>query len=185
LQQGLAERSEYLGCDLVDRTNTGNGAVLRRAFSGGELLVEVHQRLGLRVVDRQAMTHGFFFVVVALDQRFAGFVVNTGDFRRIVFGVVDATRGRVHAATGDAADDFFVVHSDLDHVVDDYASFLQGFSLRNGAWKTIEEETIGAISLGDAFLDKIDDQVIGNQTTAVHYAFGNQAQFSAGLDRST
>ena len=99
--------------------------------------------------------------------------------------MVDAARCRVHATTRDTADDFFIINRNFDHVVDDHAGFLQGFSLRNGPREAIKEETIGAIGLGDALLDQIDDQVIGDQTTAVHHAFGNQAQFSASLDRST
>jgi hypothetical protein len=71
-------------------------------LGGRQLLVEVHQRLGLAVVDRQAMTHGFFLVVVALDQVFTGDVVLAFHFRRVVLNVVGAARGQVHAATGHA-----------------------------------------------------------------------------------
>ncbi|MNP30027.1 hypothetical protein D3C76_1230820 [compost metagenome] len=89
----------------------------------------------------------------------------------------------MHATTGDAADDFLVVHGDLDHVVDGHAGVLQGFSLGDGARETVEEEAVGAIGLGDALLDQVDDQVIGNQATGVHHALGLQAQLGAGLDR--
>src|SRR3546814_7207127 len=48
---------------LFRSTDTFDAAVLRRAFRGCQALVEVHQRLGLRMVDGQAMTHGLFLVV--------------------------------------------------------------------------------------------------------------------------
>src|SRR5690606_2781177 len=86
-----AQRREHLGCDLFHRPDTFDTAVLRRAFGGSQALIEIHQRLGLRVIDGQAMTHGLFLVVVALDQLLASFVVLAGNLRRVVFGVVDPT----------------------------------------------------------------------------------------------
>ena len=137
------------------------------------------------MVDRQAMTHGFFGVVLALHQCITGDVVLAGDLRRVVNSVVNTAAGLVNTSTGDTLNDFFVIDGDFDHVIQFHAGFHQGFSLRNGARKTVEQETVGAIGLADAFLDQVDDQVIGNQTTAVHDALGDQAQFGAGLDRGT
>src|SRR3546814_4968169 len=83
-----AQCSEHLGRNLVHRTDTFDAAVLRRAFRGCQALVEVHQRLGLRMVDGQAMTHGLFLVVFALDQLIAGFVVLASNLRWVVLGVI-------------------------------------------------------------------------------------------------
>lgn len=152
------------------------------AFGGRQLLVEVDQRLGLRMVDRQAVTHGLFLVVLALDQLFAGNVVLAGDLRRVVLGVVHAAGGRMHATTGDTRHDLLVVDGDLDHMVDGHAGVLQRFGLRDGPREAVEQEALGAIGLGDAFLDQGDDDVVGYQAAAVHHAFHLLAERAAGLD---
>ncbi|MCY1178554.1 hypothetical protein D9M73_189080 [compost metagenome] len=157
--------------------------VLRLAAIGSrQLLVEVYQWLGLVVIDRQAMTHGFFGVVFTLYQRLAGFVVLAFNLRRIVDHVVNAARTFVNAATGNTLNDFFVGDGDFNHSIQLDTSSHQGFSLRNGAWETVEQETVGTVRLGDAVLDQVDDQLVGNQLASVHDRLGFQAQRGAGLD---
>ena len=92
-------------------------AVLRLAIGSRQLLVEIHQRFGLRVVDRQAMTHGFFGVVLALYQLFTGDVVYASHFRRVVDDVVHAAAGLVNTAASDTLDDFFVFDGDFNHCI--------------------------------------------------------------------
>src|SRR5690606_11335485 len=84
-----AQRREHLGRNLFHRTNPLDPAVLRRTFGSRQVLVEIHQRLGLRMVDRQTMTHGLFLVVITLDQLFTGFIILARDLRRLVLGVID------------------------------------------------------------------------------------------------
>ncbi|MNV26119.1 hypothetical protein D3C71_1172330 [compost metagenome] len=91
----------------------------------------------------------------------------------------------MNATTGDTLNDFFVIDGDFDHVVQLDASSHQGFSLRNGARETVEQETVGAVGLSDTVLDQCDDQVVGDQTASIHDALGLDAQLGAGLDRST
>ncbi len=136
------------------------------------------------MVDRQAMTHGFFGVVLALYQVFAGDIVFTFNFRRVVDGVVHAARGLVNATACDTLDDFFVFHRDFNHGIQLDTSRHQGFGLRNGARETVEQETVGTVRLRDTVLDQGNDQVIGNQATGVHDALGLNAQLGACFYRS-
>src|SRR5690606_21440627 len=126
---------------------------------------------------------GLFLVVITLDQLFAGFIILARDLRRLVLGVIDTARSRLHAATGVAADALFVVDGEFDRVIYTPARCLQRFSLRNGARETIGQKAIGAIGLSDALLDQVDDQVVGNQAAGIHHALGLQAQLGTSLDR--
>jgi hypothetical protein len=51
-------------------------------------------------------------------------------------------------------------------MVNRQTGILQGFGLRNGAWKTVEQAAIGAIGLRQAILDQTNDQVIPAFTAA-------------------
>ena len=70
----------------------------------------------------------------------------------------------------------------IDHVVDGHTGVLQRFGLRDGPREAVEQEALGAIGLGDAFLDQGDDDVVGYQAAAVHHAFHLLAERAAGLD---
>ena len=137
------------------------------------------------MVDRQAMTHGFFSVVLALYQFVTGDVVFAGNFRRVVDDVVNAAAGLVNTATGDALNDLFVFNGDFNHRVQLDTGSHQCFSLRNGAREAVEQEAVGAIRLSDAVLNQCDDQVIRHQAAGIHDALGLNAQRSTGLDRCT
>ena len=131
------------------------------------------------------MANGFFLVVIALDQVFASDVVLAFDLGRVVLDVVGTARGQVHTAACHAANDLFVVHGDLDHRIDVHARSDHGLCLRDGAWETVEQATVGAIRLGDALFDQADDQLVGDQLAGIHDFFQLQAQGRAGLDRRT
>ncbi len=76
LVQGL----QHLGGDGIHRTHALDAAALRRALGGAQLLVEIHQRLGLGMIEVQTLANGGFAVVFALYQRLAGQVVGVGAF---------------------------------------------------------------------------------------------------------
>ena len=86
------------------------------------------------------------------------------------------------AAAAHALDDGLEGHVDFQHVVEVDASFLHGLGLGNGAREAVEQETVGAVVLGDAFLHQVDDQVVADQTARVHDLLGFDAQRGAGLD---
>ncbi|MNZ40105.1 hypothetical protein D3C78_576100 [compost metagenome] len=96
--------------------------------------------------------------------------------------MVDAARTFVNAATGNTLNDFFVGDGDFNHGIQLDTGSHQGFSLRDGARETVEQEAIRAVRLGDAVLDQVDDQLVGNQLASVHDRLGFEAQRSAGLD---
>ena len=135
-------------------------------------------------VDLQAFFDGFFLVVGALHQGFARHVVNAFDFGWVEFDVVGATAGHVGAATAHAFDDGVKGHIDFEHEVQLHASRFHGVGLRNGAGEAVKQEALGAIGLGDAFFDQVDDQVIADQTASIHHFFGFDAQRGTGFDCS-
>ena len=96
--------------------------------------------------------------------------------------MVGAATAGVRAAAAHALNDRVERHVDLQHVVELDAGGLHGVGLRDGARKAVEQEALGAVGLGDAFLDQVDDQVIADQTARFHHRLGLQAQWRAGLD---
>ena len=84
-----------------------------------------------------------------------------------------------------AAEEVRIRHFDLDNEVEVDARITQGFNLRQGAWKSVHDETVGAIRGFDAFLDQADDHRIRHQGAAVHVRLGFHAQLGAGLDHFT
>lgn len=80
----LTQHFLYFCRNRIDRTNTFDTMILRTF----EVAIKSDQRLGLFGVDLQAMTHGVFFVIVSLDQRLTGLIINTGYTRWIVFDVI-------------------------------------------------------------------------------------------------
>ena len=125
-------------------------AALWLAIFRFKFAVELNQRLGLCVVDRQTMANGLFDVIFALQQRLAGYIVNAFDFRRIEDGVVDATGAFMYTATGHALDDFFVINSDFQHVVDFQTRRQQRFSLRDGTREAVEQYVVAGRQAGPA-----------------------------------
>ena len=57
-----------------------------------------------------------------------------------------------------------------------------GISLRQGAWKTVEQKALFAVRLLDAFLDQPNDDVIGDQITGIHDFLGFDTQWRLCLD---
>src|SRR5438552_18931610 len=72
-----AKSGEGALLDLLDRAEAGDLAVLRCAGFArrGQASVVTDERARLFAVHLEAMPHGFFAVVVALDQRLAGDIV--------------------------------------------------------------------------------------------------------------
>ena len=85
------------GGDVVHAAHAVDLAVLGRVLriGLGPAGVVVHQGTCLGGVDLQALLHGLFLVVVALDQRFASHVVLAFNFGRIELDVVGTAGGRV------------------------------------------------------------------------------------------
>src|SRR5574343_788114 len=172
--------------NCINAADTGNLANLRClgiAF-GGPLAVEVDQRLGLRVVDFEALLDGFFLVVIALNQVFTGHVILALDVPRVELDVVGTARRQVGTATGHALDDVAVRHVDFEHEFDRHTGILHGLSLRNGARETVEQVAVLAVVLGQAILDHADDDSVRHQAARVHVLLGFEAKRGAGLDLS-
>jgi len=76
-----------------------------QALPDAGLLVVMHNRRGLLVIDSQALLQGLGVVVGALDKGLAGDVVLHGLLGRVEGAVVRAARGRVDEAAGDTLDE--------------------------------------------------------------------------------
>ena len=73
-QNLFAQTFQYFGFHGFYCLGAVNFDVFRRVFAF-QFAVEINQNFGLLVVNGKAFFHGFFFVVVALNQIFAGYVV--------------------------------------------------------------------------------------------------------------
>mmetsp|Transcript_6315 Transcript_6315/g.25625 ORF Transcript_6315/g.25625 Transcript_6315/m.25625 type:complete len:609 (+) Transcript_6315:468-2294(+) len=173
--------------DVVHRPQALDAPVLGRigVATGGPLRVVIDQRARLRGIDVEALADRGFLVIGALDQVLAGFVILALDLGRIELDVVGTTRRRVRAAAAHAFDDGIEGHVDFEHVIELDAGGLHGIGLRDGARETVEQETVGAIGLGNAFLDQGNDQVVADQGTGLHHRIGLETQRGAGLDGCT
>lgn len=87
----------------------------------------------------------------------------------------------MRAAPAHALDDGLKGHVDFKHVVELDPGRLHGVGLGDGAGEAIEEETVGAIRLCNAFLDEANDDVVTDQRTGVHHGLGLQPQRRSGL----
>ena len=76
----------------------------------------------------------------------------------------------------------FVGNEDLQNLVDLHAHFVQCLGLRHAAGKTVQNEAILAVVLCNAFLQDPDDNIVGNQSTAVHRSLCLDTIFGAGAD---
>ena len=132
-------------------------------------------------IDVQPVAHPILGVVFALNQGFAGFIVEARRGRRVEGHVIDPPAARMDAPTAHALDDFGIGHGDFDHRVNGHAGRLQGFGLRDGAGKAIEQKSAAAIRLGNPFPDQGDDDVVGDQCAAVHHLLDLFSQRRAGL----
>ena len=75
---------QYSAADIIHGANTGHTHVAGRLgiVFLGQILVEVHQRTGLRLIHFQTLADGFFLVVITLNQFFTGFIVLVVFLRR-------------------------------------------------------------------------------------------------------
>src|SRR5690242_1442965 len=89
----LAKRGENPVAHLLHRPEPVDPMVLRRAriARGGPLAVVLDERLGLAMIDREAIPHRLLLVVLALRERLAGHVVAARDLRRLEPQVVRAS----------------------------------------------------------------------------------------------
>src|SRR5690606_23406027 len=183
-RSGLVQCAEHLATDVVDAAHTldthiawrGGGILLR------PILIIMNQRLGLRMIDFQTLPHGFFQIVLPLHQRFAGHIVHAGRLRRVVLDVIDPATAFVDPTATEAADDFLVLHVDLDHIVDFDVGPLHSFRLRNGAGKTVKQKSVLTVFLLDALLYQGNNGFVGHQTAGRHDFLDLKPQRSACFD---
>src|SRR5690554_1308953 len=97
----LLELRQDLVADIVQTANAFNTHVFRCISRSLDrpVLIEADQWCGLIVVNSQTLAYGIFFVVFALNQRLAGFIVFTFNLWRIVLHVVNTATAFVNTAT--------------------------------------------------------------------------------------
>ena len=96
--------------------------------------------------------------------------------------MIGCTAALADSSARDTLLDGLVGNEDLQNLVDLHAHFVQRFCLRHAAGKTVQNETILAVVLCNAFLQDADDDIIGDQGTAVHCSLCLDTVFGAGAD---
>ena len=71
----------------------------------------------------------------------------------------------MYATAAQPGDNFLVFNTDLEYVIKPHPGINQCLRLGNRARKTVEQETIGTVILGYAFLDEGNNDVVGNEAT--------------------
>ena len=90
------------------------------------------------MIDIQSFAHGFFFVIVTLNQRFSGFIIFSRLFGWIENEMICPSTGKVNPPPAHAFDDFFIGDINVDHRVNRHCGFFHRICLWNGTRKAIK-----------------------------------------------
>ena len=103
--------------DGIDAADAGNGYKARRPLvsGSGPILIELHQRLGLAVIDLQTLAYGGFLVVIALNQWLASDVILALGFGWIEFHMIGAAARHMDASSAHPINDVFIGNSDFEY----------------------------------------------------------------------
>src|SRR5208337_1459861 len=126
-----------------------------------------NERRSLLFIHIETITHCLFTVIVALEELAAAFIACATAFGRIKQEVIPLPAETACTATGNPAEQFFLVNGDGYDMLDGLAhagqrSF-QSIRLANGPGETVENETAGAIRLGQPFLNYAYHYLIRNK----------------------
>src|SRR4051794_8902973 len=115
------------------------------------LLVVLHERAGLVVVDLEPVLDGLGLVVLALLEPGAVLVADALVLRRVELDVVEVAVLDAHAAAGEAPDHLVVVHVHEQRRGEPAAapveSLLEDVGLLDGAGEAVEQEAVGRLGL--------------------------------------
>ena len=126
------------------------------------------------MVHRKAVPDGLGRVVLADGELAAAVVADTLGLRGGGDDVVSGAAVQAGAPAGHALHDGLVVHIDGEGAVDLYASLLERFGLGDGAGHAVEDVAVGAVALGEPFLDDADDDIVGDQRAGFDVLLGLQ-----------
>src|SRR5262245_60987690 len=92
-------------------------------------------------------------------------------------------------AASDALDQNIVVDVHDDHCIERLAAILEqavkSLGLGYRTRKTVEDEASTAGILIEALSDQLDDEIVGNEVTALHDLAGSAAELAAGSNRGS
>mmetsp|Transcript_22516 Transcript_22516/g.51880 ORF Transcript_22516/g.51880 Transcript_22516/m.51880 type:complete len:206 (+) Transcript_22516:668-1285(+) len=113
-------------------------------------------------------------VVLPLDQRLAGEVVEAGRLGRRELLVVRSARSGVHKPAANALDQNLVRHLELDHGVDlagalRHQHLVKLLRLRHRTWEAVENKTAAALRRADVVLDDADHDLIRDKPPSFHH----------------
>ena len=86
------------------------------------------------------------------------------------------------ATSAHALDDLLVSNLQTQDYIHLDAHGVKSLGLRNGTGETVQNEAVLAGIACQLLLDETDDDLVGNQLTGIHVAFGLEAQLGAFLD---
>src|SRR5579875_2733293 len=160
--------------DVVVHLARAAGAV--DASQQPALVVVADQRLGLLVVDAQAVSHDLGAIVVALDQTRAILVADPLALGGVILDVVVVSRLDAHPPARDAPDDLLVGDVDQQRRGDAPPESAELLVKRPGllerARKAVEDEAVARILLLQALAGHREDQLVGHELAGIHVALG-------------
>src|SRR3954453_14215785 len=146
-------------------------------------LVVLDERLGLVVVDGQALGDRLRLVVVALDELGAVLVADALTLGRVELDVVGVPVLRAGAPAGQAADDLLVGHvdeQDRGQLAPDLLQRLgQGVGLGDLPREAVEQEAVLGLGAVQGLQDHADDEPVGDEVARVHVLLGLPAELGA------
>ena len=147
------------------------------------LLVVCLKRLCLLVIDLESVCNCIGVVILALDQGAAALVANAFHSRLLGNQVIGAAASFADTATGQSGGDDVVCDIDVENSVDRNAHAVECLGLSDGSREAVKDKAVLAVVLGDALLDDVDDDFIGNQLAAFDERLGFETDLRAAFQR--
>src|SRR5690554_1572190 len=142
--------------------------------------VVVDQGRGVAGVDPQPFGHGLGPVVLALEQLPAAAVADPFPRRRIEVDVPDLAAAAAGAPAGEPPDHLVVVDHQLQYHVQSGPQvgeqLVQGHRLRDGTRKTVQQEPVRGVRLGEPVPHHVDRDLVGDEVAGVHVTPGRPSQ---------
>ncbi len=135
-------------------------------------LIEVVEWPGFVLVNAEPNADRFRLIIFSLDEWLPAMVADVRDGWRLGRRMKYGLTGAAGTATRKARDDFFQGKFIADYRIQAHAQvvteLVECLRLTDGPWKAVDEKASLAVQAARSFSHHGNDQLVGNQLTAVH-----------------